>query len=49
MIGLFLEIAVMIIEATFLDAQAKYRSTWDTKIHRKANLVPYSENTFESI
>ena len=48
MIGLFLGIAVMIMEATLLEAQAKYRSTWDTTIHRKMNLVPYTEITFES-
>ena len=48
MIGLFLGIAVMIMEATLLEAQATYRSTWDTTIHRKMNLVPYTEITFES-
>lgn len=48
MIGLFLGFTVMIMEATFLEAQAKYRSTWDTKIHRKINLVPYTEVSIES-
>lgn len=48
MIGLFLGIAIMIMEATLLEAQAKYRSTWDTKIHRKMNLVPYTEITFKA-
>ena len=49
MIGLFFGIAVMIMEATFLDAQAKYRSTWDATIHRKANLVPNTEIALESV
>ena len=48
MVGLFLGIAIMIMEATLFEAQAKYRSTWDTTIHRKMNLVPYTEITFES-
>ncbi len=40
MIGLLVGIALMIMETTFLDAQAKYRSTWDTIIHRKVAIVP---------
>jgi len=39
MIGLFVGIAVMIMEVTFMDAQAKYRSTWDATLHRKASIV----------
>ena len=39
MIGLFVGIAVMIMEATLMDAQAKYRSTWDATLHRKASIV----------
>ena len=49
MIGLFFGVAVMIMEATFLDAQAKYRSTWDATIHRKANQIPYTEIALESV
>ena len=40
MTGLLIGIALMIMETTFLDAQAKYRSTWDTTIHRKVAIVP---------
>ena len=39
MIGLFVGIAVMIMEATLMDAQAKYRSTLDATLHRKASIV----------
>jgi hypothetical protein len=49
MIGLFFGIAVMIMVTTFLEAQAKYRSTWDSTIHRKTNLIPYTEIAFEPV
>ena len=36
----FLFVILMAIETTFMDAQAKYRSTLDTLTHRKIDNVP---------
>ena len=49
MIGLFIGIIVMIMETTFFDAQAKYRSTWDTITHRKTHMFPYTEEELDFI
>jgi hypothetical protein len=39
----------MIFETTFLDAQAKYRSTWDAMTHRKATMFAYTEKELDFI
>lgn len=46
MIGIII-VLVMIFETTFLDAQAKYRSTWDATTHRKITMFPYTEEEYE--
>jgi len=42
-------VLLMMVETTFLDAQAKYRSTWDTITHRKASMFPYTEEELDFI
>jgi hypothetical protein len=45
----FLIVLLMIFETTFLEAQAKYRSTWDATTHRKTGMFPHTEEELNFI
>jgi len=44
-----LVVFLMTFETVFMDAQAKYRSTYDTITHRVNKMFPYTEEELDFI